>query len=288
MQLWARRSKKPFGGQRAGASAQQSEQTLRRAGRVAAGHLFWFGARLGVLAFFIGLWQLALIVDPDLERFLSSPSRVREAIFDALADGKVWRNLAATLKATALGFLIGTTVGAAVGFALAMSVTLDRLLDPWVAILNSLPRVALAPLFILWFGISMQAKIALAVSIVFFVQLVATRSGIKNIDSDLLLVTRLAALSRFQIVRKVVLPGSMPSVFAGLRLSLVYSLLGVVTSEMLAARDGLGQLIVFETNVFRVHNTFALLALLAAVAAIANELMRWFERWVLRWQAPAQ
>jgi NitT/TauT family transport system permease protein len=243
----------------------------------------WLG-RFAVLVVAVGIWMLLVVISPSLKGFISDPETVARSLKEILSSGNFYANLEATLRAVALGFLFGCGSGIVIGFILGEIDWLDRLLDPWLAVLNAVPRIALAPVFILWFGISTQAKVALAFTVVIFVQILSTRAGVRGVDRDIRLVSRLAGMSRFATIRKVVLPSSIPSTFAGLRLGFVYSLLGVVTSEMIAARQGVGQLIVYSAAVFKMGEMFAYLVVLAAVAGVINEVFGIAERRLQRWQ----
>jgi NitT/TauT family transport system permease protein len=245
-------------------------------------------ARLGSLVVVLAIWQVAVTLFGSLDQFISRPLEVWHAMRGFLGgEGNFYGNLLATLSAAGIGFVLGIVIGSVIGFLLAEFQRMDRILDPWVAMLNAMPRIALAPLFVIWFGITIQTKVAVAVSVVIFVMLVATRSGIRSIDPDLLLVTRLSGASRLTVLRKVVLPGSTPAFFAGLRLSIVYALLGAVTAEMIAASNGIGQMILYSSGVFDIASTFALIISLAVAAGVINELAGAAERRLLRWQGPA-
>jgi NitT/TauT family transport system permease protein len=246
----------------------------------------WLG-RLAVGVIAIAVWWLVILSNQHLRGFISDPASVGKSLGDILTSEVFWTNLAATMKAVFFGFLLGCGTGIVIGFILGEVEWLDRVLDPWLAVLNAVPRIALAPVFILWFGISIQAKVALAFTVVIFVQILSTRAGVRNVDRDIRLVSRLAGMSRFDTIRKVVLPSSIPSTFAGLRLGFVYSLLGVVTSEMIAARQGVGQLIVYSSAVFKISQMFAYLVVLAIIAGIINEIFGVVERRLQRWQGIA-
>jgi NitT/TauT family transport system permease protein len=158
-------------------------------------------------------------------------------------------------------------------------------LDVFIVPLNSMPRIALAPLFVIWFGITTTAKVALAVTIVFFVLLINAKAAVKSLDRDIVLMARVTGYRGWPMILKVVLPASVPAVFAGLRLCITYALLGVVASEMIAARSGIGLDVVQFTNTFNVAGLFAVLIELALLATLVDTLFGFAERWLLRWQS---
>jgi NitT/TauT family transport system permease protein len=152
--------------------------------------------------------------------------------------------------------------------------------------LNSAPRIALAPVLIVLFGIGQAPKIVLAGTLVIFVVLMSARAGVHSADQDYLRLLTAMGASRVQVFRKALLPVSVPSIAAGFRLGLIYSLLGVVTMELIASRDGLGQLIAQFSGVFDMAKVYAILIILVLIAALLNSGTRYIERLLLAWQPP--
>jgi NitT/TauT family transport system permease protein len=242
------------------------------------------GLQIALLACVFTLWETAANHGWVRESFSSKPSEIWDAFWRFQQSGQMWDSTVATMKAVILAFVIGTVTGTVVGFVLGMSRFLDRLLGPFLVPLNSIPRLALAPLFILWFGLTMEAKVWLAVSIVFFILVLNARAAVKSVQEDLLVMGRVFGLGRIRMVTSVIFPSAVPAIFAGVRLAVTYSLLGVVGSEMIGARDGLGQNIVSFSGRFDVASTFAVLALLAMLATAVNVIFELIERRLLRWQ----
>jgi NitT/TauT family transport system permease protein len=206
---------------------------------------------------------------------------------EASANGELWQHTRATMTAVILAFVLAGIVGVVVGIALGLLPRTERVVNPFLDAVNSMPRIALAPVFIIYFGINTSAKVALAFSIVVFMVLSAARAGVRSTDAELLRMSTVLGASKPQIFRKVLLPVSVPAVFAGLRLGLIYSLLGVVASEILASREGLGQLIARYSGTFQLENVYAILILLAILAMVLNQAMVAMERRILRWQPPS-
>ena len=195
--------------------------------------------RLAVLVVFAGAWESATRTGAINPFWVSSPSLIVLDLWKSVASGSVFLHIAITLYEAFLGFATGAVVGIGSGFALARWDPLARVLDPYVTALNSLPRVALAPLFILWFGIGVTSKVILAFSLVVFILLVNTYAGAKNVDQDLVIISRLLGATRRQLTVKVILPSSIPWIFAGLRLGLAYALIGAVVGEVIVAQAGI-------------------------------------------------
>jgi NitT/TauT family transport system permease protein len=240
--------------------------------------------RLGLLAVLAGIWEGATRTGLVTPFWISSPTLIARDIWKSFAGGNIYLHIGVTLWEAFVGFVTGAVAGILGGFALARWDRLARVLDPYVTALNSLPRVALAPLFILWFGIGLISKIVLAFSLVVFILLVNTYAGAKNVDQDLVIITRLLGASRRQVTTKVILPASIPWIFAGLRLGLAYALIGAVVGEVIVAQAGLGFLISAAAGVFNTTGVFTALIILMVIAMLLNELMKVAERKLLRWR----
>jgi NitT/TauT family transport system permease protein len=169
----------------------------------------------------------------------------------------------------------------ALGFALAEWPLAERVLAPFLAALNSLPRVALAPLFILWLGIGVASKIVMAATLVVFIVLGNTLAAARSVDSDIVTVARLLGAGRGQRFLKVVLPASAPVVFAGLQLGVVYAMLGAVVGEMISANSGLGYMLSFFAGSLQVSHLMATLVILVLLSTALSSAMSWLERRLL-------
>lgn len=233
------------------------------------------------------LWQAVsgTLVD---EFFISNPVSIARRLGKWLADGSLFIHAWATLYATAAGFAIGVLIGLVLGVWLGLSPFLSRLLDPFLSALNALPKVALAPLLVLWFGIGIESKIALAAVIVLFLVFLNTYAGVREVDQDLVDGVRLMKATRWQVLSKVILPSSASWVFASLKISVPYALIGAVLGEMIAANRGLGYLVQFSGAQFDTAGVFASLVVIALVAAILNWMVDVSQRRVERWRVVAR
>src|SRR5215467_1811566 len=241
-------------------------------------------ARLAVVAIFLAVWQAAVAFGLVDAFWVSSPKLVAEELWSEIASGSLFADVGITVFEALIAFVISSALGIAAGLLLARSPFWDDVLAPLVLALNSLPRIALAPLIILWFGIGITAKVVTAFTLVFFILLVNTLGGAKNVDNDILTIARLMGASKRDILWKVTLPSALPWIFAGLNLGLTYSLLGVIVAEILASNQGLGYVIQSSAATFNTAGVFAGLITLAVVAWLFSAVMRHIEARLLRWK----
>lgn len=230
----------------------------------------------------LGLWQLASgwLIDDFV---LSNPLAVAARLWGWVESGQIWVHLWATVYATLVGFAIGAIAGIVGGLWLGLSPFLSRLFNPFIWAFNALPKVALAPLFILWFGLDINSKIALAAVLVVFLVFVNTFSGVREVDRDLVDSLRLMRASRWQILRKVILPSATSWIFVGLKTAIPYALIGTIIGELIAANRGLGYLVQLAGSQFDTAGVFAALIVIAVLAVVFNEavgaVQRRFESW---------
>ena len=216
--------------------------------------------------------------------FISNPIDVSVRLYRWIADGSIFRHIGATVYATAMGFVIGSAGGAVLGVWLGVSPMASRLLNPYLNALNALPKVALAPLFVLWFGLGIESKIALAAVLVLFLVFLNTFAGVREVDQDLIDGARLMRATRTQIVTKVIIPSAMSWVFAGLKIAMPYALIGAVLGEMIAANRGLGYLVQFSGSQFDTAGVFAVLIVIALLAVTLNYLVELAQGRIERWR----
>lgn len=240
--------------------------------------------RVGVLIAVCVVWQLATtygLVDPFL---LSTPGDVLSFLGSAITSGDIWPDVRATVVPTAIAFVIGSATGVLTGLVLAVSPRLNAVLDPYLTIANAMPRVALAPLFLMWFGLGETTKVMMGISTVYFILVLNTFAAVRSIEPDLRTICDVMGANRVQTLIKLTLPAAVPSIFAGLKLAIVYALLGVVLAEMLASQSGLGQLLQYYSGKFEVAGVFGVLILLALLAVIGTTIVGLVEKRILRWR----
>lgn len=246
--------------------------------------LLW---QLLVILAVLGIWQLAHVQGWGVKVVVQSPDAVWNAFWTLSNDGTLWVNYWASLQATLYGLVLASVIGIPLGLMLGLLPTVQRVIAPFLSALNAMPRIALAPVFIIVFGITMSAKVALAVSLVLFIVMLNAMAGVSAADPEAMRMMTTLGASRTQILRMVVLPSALPSILVGVRLGLIYSLLGVIASELIASADGLGQLIARSAGVFDLATVYAVLILLMITAAFFNTLSEVAGRRMLQWQPPA-
>ena len=251
---------------------------LRRYGLL----LVW---RVALTVALLAVWEVAAttVVSPF---WVSQPTRVFARLGDLVQSGLLFWHVGATLEASMLGLVLGVVVGVAGGLLLGARPGVAAVVDPLLMGLNSLPRVALAPLFIIWFGIGLPSKVVLAFSLVVFPVLINTYQGVRNVDRDLVDVLRTMQASSAQIARRVTIPSTLPWIFAGLRIGLGMSLIGAVVGELVGSNRGLGYYIEERSNNFDTTGVFAGLVVLMLMTVALNELMKLVEAQLFRWKPP--
>jgi NitT/TauT family transport system permease protein len=231
----------------------------------------------------LALWELSSgrWIDPF---WVSSPSLVFSYLYKVIADGSIFAHLAITLYETFTGFFIGAVFGIGLGFVLGQRETLAQILDPYVVAFNGIPRIALAPLFIIWFGIGPTSKVILVVSVVFFLTFFNTFAGVKGVDAELKNILRIMGATERQILMKVTIPAIVPWITTGLKISLPYAIVAAVVGEFIAASKGLGYLINYNTSLFSTTGALGGILVLALVVVVCNEAINRAESYLLRWR----
>jgi NitT/TauT family transport system permease protein len=241
------------------------------------------------------VWRLVLVVGLLLiwelaagrlfnEFWSSRPSLIGERLVALLRSGEIWRHISATVVEALLGLFLGAAVGTPIGIALAHYRRAAKIVDPLLMGLYGLPRVALAPMFILWFGISLFAKVMMSFSMVLFVFILNVTEGIRTIDPDLIDLMRTMRAPRSYIVRKVTIPSIVPWLIASFRIGIGLSLVGAVVGELIGANRGLGWYVVRAGGQLDTTGVFTGLFLLMLIAMIANQIIFLIERRALRWR----
>ena len=216
--------------------------------------------------------------------FISSPSLIAAKFWSILVDGTLATNMAVTTGEAVLGFVLGGGAGAAIGLVLGRSRQLAEILDPFIVAFYSLPKVALAPMFILWFGIGLQMRVMFTAIIVLFLVFLSTYTGVRNVSRELVTVFRLMGANERHLMRMVIIPSAFTWIFAGLRLSVPYALIGAIVAEILAGNTGLGYLVEHAAAEFDTAGVFAALAGVMILALALNLAVRLLERWFMPWR----
>jgi NitT/TauT family transport system permease protein len=239
----------------------------------------------GIPAFGVALllvWEYGIghVID---QSYVSRPSAVATRLVDLIAGGSLWKHIATTMTEAGLGYLIGVAVGLCAAITLVAIPLLDEVVAPFVAAFYSIPKIALAPLFIMWFGLGTTPKVLLAALMVFLIVLVNTVAGIRSISQGLIEVSRVLGARGLTLVRTVVLPGAAPAVVASIRLTFSRAMVGALLGEFIAATEGLGFLIVRASRQFDTATLYAGIVVVAMLVMAVNGAVRLVEARTMPW-----
>jgi NitT/TauT family transport system permease protein len=251
-----------------------------RRGRL--GQLIW--GRIVVFVAVIALWQLAVSLKWLDFYFFSSPGAIALRLWQLVVSGKLLVHLAVTFWEVVLGFLVGAVLGVACGMVMAAGRIVPEILDPYIMALYGLPRAALAPLFVVWFGIGVASKVAVGASIVFFLCLFSTYSGMRLTDAVLLQAVKALGATKRQLLFKVRVPYAMPWIIAGLKSSVGMALIGTIVGEFVAASRGIGWYIAYAGGSYDTTGVMVGLVVLGVMSIVLNALLRRVEAKLLKWK----
>jgi NitT/TauT family transport system permease protein len=230
------------------------------------------------------LWEFVSRVIVGSKLFLAAPSQVFAAIIQLARTGELEKHFLVSGTEFVVGYVIACVLGVLIGFLMSSFRTAKQSLQPWVSGFYATPTVALAPLFILWFGIGLLSKIVVVASLVLFPVIINTEAGLLATSQNLVETIRSFGATRSQIFFKVSLPSALPFIFAGFRLGIGRGLIGVVVGELFGARAGLGQLISQSADTFNMPSLFAGVTLLAAAGIILTSAFQKLEEKLLPWR----
>jgi NitT/TauT family transport system permease protein len=244
--------------------------------------------QVGVFLLFLLLWHVLTatgVLDPF---FFGQPWPVLVRVWQEFATGVVFEDLAVTLTETVLAFAIGTVGGIVFGFWFARAPLIAAVFDPYVKMLNALPRVVLAPIFALWLGLGIWSKVALGVTLVFFIVFFNVYQGLKEVSPVVLANARMLGMSERQLLRHVYLPSALSWVFSSLHTAVGFALVGAVVGEYLGASAGLGYRIAQAEGVFDTVGVFAGMFILAVFVIVIDAGVSAVERRLLHWRPTVQ
>ena len=262
--------------------AEASKEHIAFLKRVRRHNRFIIAIQLAILVSFFALWELFSRLGVINSFIFSSPSRVAETIARLHSNGELFHHIGVTMLETALGFTLGTLAGTLFAVLLWWSPTLERILDPYMVVLNALPKIALGPILIVWVGSGMEAIIAMALLVSTVVTVMTVLTGFNDISLEKQLLMKTLGATRLQTFLKVILPASVPTLIGALKLSVGMSWVGVIVGEYLVSKAGLGYLIVYGGQVFKLDLVMASIVVLCALAAIMYYAVAIWERSILR------
>jgi NitT/TauT family transport system permease protein len=238
-----------------------------------------------LLAVLLGFWDHMTANNKQAAFMFGSPSAMAGFLGQMVSDGSLWRDTYVTGLETLLGFLVGNFVGTVVGLSLWYSRFVSRVLEPFVIALGSIPIIALAPIIIIWFGTGLISKVAMSTLSVVIVALVTSYKGAVGVDPDQFNLMRTLGASKFQIFRKLVVPASLADIFAGLKLTVGFALIGAIVGEFMSSSEGLGHAIFKAGSLYIIPKVFAALVATIALALLLTFVVGRTERRLMPWRS---
>jgi NitT/TauT family transport system permease protein len=245
-------------------------------------------ARVALLVAVLGLWEAlsrAEVIDPFN---FSMPSKIWDQIYTWVTHGTALGSLGeqiwVTLQEALLGWVIGVVAGVVFGIALGRVAFLAEVLGPYIKVLNSIPRIVLAPIFVIWFGLGPSSKVASAVVLVFFPVFFNAFQGAREVDRNLVSNARILGASDRRVTLQVVIPSATSWIFTSLHVSFGFALIGAIVGEYIGATKGVGLLVAQSQGTFNAAGVYAAMAILAVVALVAEGLLTFAERRIFRWK----
>ena len=232
----------------------------------------------------IGLWEAGCRAGLIPPLVLPAPSEALAALAHLFETGLLWKHVGASLQRLVLGWTFGTLLGMAVGVSIGLFSLARAGLAPVVAAIFPIPKIALLPLFVIWFGIGEGSKVATILFGTFFPTVVATYGGVDNVDRSLIRMAQSFGLSWLSIVRKIILPGALPAILPGFRISAAIAIVLLVAAEMIGAEFGIGAYILLAGSLMAMDELIAGVAILSVLGLTVNWLIARAERFLLRWR----
>jgi NitT/TauT family transport system permease protein len=237
--------------------------------------------QIGILALLLALWEIGVRAGLINHFFWSMPSDILTTGYVFVRDGTALFDTWFTFRATIIGFVAGSLLGAAIGLAMWWSTNGARVAEPFIVVFNAIPKMALGPLIILLFGIGIESKIAMAIALTFVITALATFSGVKSVDQDLVRLTYSLGGTRRDVFLKVVLPSAVPWIVSSLRINIGLALAGVLIGEFISSQFGLGKVIMYAGSTYDIALIWSGIIILSALSMLLYGVVVWLERRLL-------
>jgi NitT/TauT family transport system permease protein len=238
----------------------------------------------GAMVVLIALWQLTASLHLLSVELTSSPWRIIQAGRTFYASRSAWSDLAVSGREVLYGFALSLVVGVAVGIFSGISAWFDAIVDPFVNFFYSMPRVAFGPLFVIWFGLGITSKVALIFLSTVFTISISIAAGVKSVDKDLVRMVRSFDAGRGYVILRVLLPASVPSMIAGIRLGIGHALIGMVVAELISSTSGIGYELLLAGSSFQTDNLFVSVITISIAMMLLIGIVRLIERRLSRWR----
>jgi NitT/TauT family transport system permease protein len=229
------------------------------------------------------VWEFGVILFEIDEFVLPRPSQIADSLWTQLTNDAFWGHLWVTVQETLIGYAIGVIVALTLGTGISQVRLLEKTLMPYIVAFQTVPKVALAPLFVVWFGFGQTSKIVMAAVISFFPILINVIEGLRSAEADRIQMLTVFGASKSQIFRMVRLPSAMPFIFAGLDIGIIFAILGAVVGEFIGAQEGLGYLLLQTNYNFDIAGMFAVLVVLSVMGMLAHLAIRFAQHRVAFW-----
>ncbi|MEU4779991.1 ABC transporter permease [Micromonospora sp. NPDC023633] len=244
-----------------------------------------FVALLYVLVI-VGAWAAYQAV-ADVPRYLlASPTEVGSQLLDLVRTGTLWTHLGYTVRNIGVGFAIGAVIGAALGVAVSRSQVVDAMLSPFLVVFQAMPKIALAPMLVLWFGLGLTSQLVLIVSLSFFPILVGTATGLRQVNPGYRDLATIVGMNPVARLFRIDIRAASPSIFAAARVAAVDAMTGAVLAEWISSSQGLGYLLVEANSSYQVPMLMASIVVIVAVGLALYQLVSYVEARALRWRDP--
>lgn len=273
----------PSEGQLQRSSLPKSARSARLRARILA-RAGIFASQIGLLAVLLWLWEGATAQDRQAAFLFGSPSAIFGFLVQMWRDGSLFRDTYVTGVETLLGFLLGNVIGTSIGLSLWYSQSVARVVQPFIIALGSIPIIALAPIMIIWFGTGLMSKVAMATLSVVVVALVTSYKGALSVDPDKISLFRTLGATKGQIFHRLVIPSALTDIFAGLRLTVGFALIGAIIGEFMSSSEGLGHAIFKAGSLYNIPKVFAALVATIALALFLTWLVGQLERLLTPWR----
>lgn len=237
-----------------------------------------FAYQIVLLAGFLWLWEIAIRSEWLPVYLYGQPTGIWREYMKGIQSGTLLRDTWVTAQETIIGFIIGSVAGSVAGLSLWLSPTAAAVLRPLMVALNGLPKIALAPLIIVWFGVGMESKIAIAAIITFIVAMLTSFAGSQEVDDDYVRMLKSLGASRFQIFRMVIIPGTIPWIASAFRLNIGFAMIGAVVGEYISAEAGLGHHVYYAGTLYNLNSVWAGIIQLMLLALVLDAIVGRVER----------
>lgn len=241
--------------------------------------------RIALIAVFIVFWEIVAKNNVKIAFYTSYPSDIFFDLIEFVQSGDAWIHIGTTVREAYLGLLYGTVLGIGLGVLFSQFRIFGKIFVPIISVIQGIPQLTLAPLYILWFGIGFTSKVVLATLMVFFNVFFSTYNAIKNIDQRLIESATLLGAGKFQILWHIVIPSSMPWIMSGIRIGASVCMVGAIIGEYIGASSGLGWMVTYASSFFQIKRVMACIFILMIIGLLVSWILEKVECYLLRWRA---